>query len=347
MNFIQIKEVFVDTAVKNKPSQRHTHLKDSVNKTLSVGSLFTGIGGIDQGFIQAGFGIAWANEIDKQACITYRANFQHTLYEADIRTLDPKTCPKVDIIAAGFPCQAFSIAGYQKGFSDDRGNVFFEIMKFVDEHNPQCVFLENVKNIAGHDKGSTLKVIFSELTNRGYHFKYKVLNTAEYGNLPQNRERFYLAAFRNEKAFEAFEFPAPIKLSISIKDLLLHCDEKAFYYKHNQIYPILKEQMTKEDTVYQWRRVYVRENKSNLCPTLTANMGTGGHNVPLVLDNGEIRKLTPRECFRFQGYADSYIMPATLPRSALYKQAGNSVSIPVIKRIAENIQKALKQVAEK
>jgi len=307
----------------------------------TVASLFAGIGGICQGFMKSGFKIKWANEIDKQACITYRANFNHKLYEEDIHNLNPNECPKTDIIVAGFPCQAFSIAGYKKGFNDDRGTLFFEIMRFVDSHKPTCIFLENVKNIVTHDKGNTLNTMEEELTKSGYFFKHEVMNTAEYGNIPQNRERFYLVAFNSEKLIEEFEFPKKIPLKMSIKDYIFECTDEQFFYNNNKIYPILKEQITKSDTVYQWRRHYVRENKSNLCPTLTANMGTGGHNVPLILVENGIRKLTPRECAKFQGFKDSFIFPENLSNSALYKQIGNSVSIPVIEHIAKNICKVL------
>lgn len=189
--------------------------KDSIK--YSTGSLFAGIGGICQGFINSNFKIEWANEIDKQSCTTYRANFNHELIEADITKLDPSKCKKVDVIIGGFPCQAFSVAGYRKGFSDTRGTLFFDILRFVDAHKPICLFLENVKNIVGHDKGNTLKAILQELEQRGYYYKYTVMNTAEYANLPQNRERFYLVAFNNKQLCEEFEFPKKIKLTNKIK----------------------------------------------------------------------------------------------------------------------------------
>ena len=314
-------------------------------KQFTVGSLFAGIGGICQGFINSGFKIQWANEIDKQACITYKANFKHELIEADITKLNPNECQKVDIIAGGFPCQAFSIAGHRKGFTDIRGTLFFDIMRFVDTHQPTCVFLENVKNIITHDKGNTLKTILHELEDvRGYYCKYTVMNTAEYGNLPQNRERFYLVAFNDKQLRDEFEFPKAIGLTKKIKDYITLCEDERFFYTNNKIHSILQEQMTNPNTLYQWRRIYVRENKSNLCPTLTANMGTGGHNVPLILAENGIRKLMPRECARLQGFKEKFILPDTLPNSALYKQIGNSVSVPVIERITKNIYKVLKRV---
>lgn len=311
------------------------------NKEYKVGGLFAGIGGIELGFKKAGFSISWANEIDKNAAITYRLNHNHKLFERDLKELQTSEVEKIDILTGGFPCQAFSVAGYQKGFNDDRGNGFFEILRFVDDLEPKIIFLENVKNLKGHDKGKTFKRVVDELEDRGFYLKYEVLNSAEYANIPQNRERIYIVGFKDKKVFEKFEFPKPKKLTKTIHDLLDDEADEKFYYKNSKYYEQLKEEMTNTDTIYQWRRVYVRENKSKLCPTLTANMGTGGHNVPLIIDKKDIRKLTPRECARFQGYNDDFILSDKLANSALYKQVGNSVTVPVIEAIAKEIKKAL------
>jgi len=310
---------------------------------LKVGGLFAGIGGIELGFKNAGFDISWANEIDKNACITYRDNHKHTLYEKDLNDLEPKEVSPIKILTGGFPCQAFSIAGQQKGFKDDRGNVFFRILDFIDELEPKVVFLENVKNLVGHDKGKTFERILYELEEeRNYTVKYKVLNSCEYGNVPQNRERIYIVAFKEQSHSKKFTFPKAKKLTKKITDLVDDTAEEKYYYTKSKYYNQLKEEMKNTDTVYQWRRVYVRENKSKLCPTLTANMGTGGHNVPLIIDKKDIRKLTPRECARFQGFPSSFNLPKSLSNSSLYKQIGNSVSVPVITAIAFEIKKALK-----
>ena len=313
------------------------------NKSINmkVGGLFAGIGGIELGFKKAGFKVSWANEIDKNAAITYRKNHSHTLFEKDLKELQTNEVEKIDILTGGFPCQAFSIAGYRKGFNDDRGNVFFEILRFIDNLEPKVVFLENVKNLQGHDDGRTFRIILDELQNRGYYVNYKVLNSAEYANVPQNRERIYIVGFKDKKAYENFDFPKPKKLTRTINDLLDDEAEEKFYYNKSKYYPQLKEEMKNTDTVYQWRRKYVRENKSKLCPTLTANMGTGGHNVPLIIDKKDIRKLTPRECARFQGYDENFILCDSLAPSHLYKQIGNSVTVPVIEVIAKEIKKAL------
>ncbi len=316
---------------------------DNINSssTLKVGGLFAGIGGIELGFKRAGFDISWANEIDKNAAITYRLNHKHKLYEKDLKELQTSEVEKIDILTGGFPCQAFSVAGYRKGFEDDRGNVFFEILRFCDDLQPQIVFLENVKNLQGHDGGKTFETILKKLQDRGYYVKYKVLNSSEYANIPQNRERIYIVAFKDKKVYDRFSFPKPKKLNKKITDLIDDVVDEKFYYNKSKYYKQLKEEMKNKDTVYQWRRKYVRENKSKLCPTLTANMGTGGHNVPLIIDKKDIRKLTPRECARFQGYDDSFILSDSLAPSHLYKQIGNSVTVPVIQAIAQEIKKAL------
>ncbi len=312
----------------------------------TVGSLFAGIGGVCQGFKDAGYDVKWANEFDSNANVTYSENFTHKLDPSDIHDLDPSNFESVDVITSGFPCQAFSIAGYQHGFKDDRGNLFFETMRFINTLKPRAFLLENVKNLVSHDKGRTFEIIKETVLDSGYSFVPKVLNSMEYGNVPQTRERIYIVGFRNEFDDNSvdFQWPKKIKLGKSIRDVLesSKVDDKYYYKKSCHFYKELKAGMKSRDTVYQWRRVYLRENKSNVCPTLTANMGTGGHNVPLILDDYGIRKLTPRECARLQGFKESYKIPhEKVCNSQLYKQFGNSVSVPVIRRIANQIQSHL------
>lgn len=311
-----------------------------------VGSMFAGIGGICLGFKQAGADIVWANEIDKNACITYRTNFGNDyLVEDDIKNVNTSDIPDIDILTGGFPCQPFSIAGYQKGFEDDRGNLFFEIIRIIRDKKPKAIMLENVKNLASHDNGRTFEIMKNTLKENGYFIKADILNTAEYGNIPQNRERLYIVGFRDKNKCEKFEFPKPIKLEKSIFDIIKFDEKKdsTFYYNNSKYYDVLKSTMKNQDTVYQWRRIYCRENKNGLCPTLTANMGTGGHNVPLIKDNYDIRKLTPKECLLFQGFPSDYKIPENMCNSHVYKQAGNAVSVPVVERIAENIIKVLNE----
>ncbi|WP_047246933.1 DNA (cytosine-5-)-methyltransferase [Maribacter thermophilus] len=317
---------------------------------FTVGSLYAGVGGICLGFKQAGFEMEWANEYDKNACITYRENFDHHLLEGDVMDVDISELNKVDVLTAGFPCQPFSVAGYRKGFDDNRGNHFFRILDFIDEIRPKVVFLENVKNLVGHDNGNTFKVIHNELDKRKYTFNQEILNTKDFGNIPHNRERIFIVAFDKlylEREISSFEFPKKEKLTKTIEDLLIKekVDEYFYYGPDKYMYEMLQKSMTREDTVYQFRRQYVRENKSNVCPTLTANMGTGGHNVPLVKTRYGFRKLTPRECFRFQGFPEDFKLPK-LANSHLYKQSGNSVSVPVVRGVARNIMSVLRCVEQ-
>ena len=216
----------------------------------------------------------------------------------------------------------------------------------IEGRKPRAIFIENVKNMVGHDHGNTFKVIREALTENNYFIKWKVLNGKDYGNIPQNRERIYIVGFDTKEAYDLFEFPEEIKLTTTLSDVIDFgvAPGEAFYYREGKqrFYDELKECVTSQDTVYQWRRQYVRENKNGVVPTLTANMGTGGHNVPLILtDSGEIRKLTPKETFNVQGYPKTFKLPEGVSNGQLYKQAGNSVVVPVIKRIAENVAKAL------
>ena len=376
---------------------------------FKVGSLFSGVGGICLGFQNAKnknskYKLLWANEIDEYACETYKTNFKHTLLEGDIKKIlhpefinnkDGDEYKKyidlheqilkepIDILNGGFPCQAFSIAGEQKGFEDERGNLFLNIIDLIEQlgrkfYKPRVLFLENVKNLKSHDKGRTYEVIKSKLEESGYTIFEKVLNTMEYSFLPQNRERIYIIGFLNKEDSEKFKlfeddnidkykkkFLKKERIN-GIKDLIDYSLTKEsgekYYYTKNK-YPNyfmdeedfkksnketrinLDEQIDEMYEFYQCRRgMYVRKNKSGVCPTLTANMGTGGHNVPLIKVNDGIRKLTPKETFKLQGFPveNGYSLPTKIngrnyPESQLYKQAGNAVSVPVIELLANEI----------
>lgn len=313
-------------------------------KNMRTLDLFAGIGGIRIGFERAGFKTVFANDFEKNCKHTYDLNFPDAkLVVEDITKIHEDDLPEFDFILGGFPCQAFSIAGYRHGFDDmkGRGNLFLDIARIIKARKPQGFLLENVKNLKSHDGGNTFKVIKETLENLGYHIKYKVLNSMEYGNVPQNRERIYIVGFKDSKNIDAFEFPEPIKLTKSITDILEPEVQEKYYYNGKPLYERLKDDIKEIGKVYQWRRQYVRENKKGVSPTLTANMGMGGHNVPIIYDGKGIRKLTPRECFRIQGFPDTYKLPTNIADSALYKQAGNSVTVTVLERIAKQMDKAL------
>jgi len=320
------------------------NLINQKQQTFTTIDLFAGVGGVRLGFESAGFKTMFANDFEPKCKITYDKNFSTAkLTVKDIRNVKTEELPNFDFLLGGFPCQAFSIAGYREGLDDkkDRGNLFLEIVRILKTKQPQGFFLENVKNLLSHDNGKTYQVIKRELTNAGYFVKEAVLNSMDYGDLPQNRERVYIIGFQSQKQADSFSFPSSKPLTTKVFDLLEKNIDEKYYYNGKPLYERLKNDVISENSVYQWRRQYVRENKSNVCPTLTANMGTGGHNVPIIKDKKGIRKLTPQECFKIQGFPKNYILPTELSDSALYMQSGNSVSVPVICRIADEIKKAL------
>jgi DNA (cytosine-5)-methyltransferase 1 len=345
------------------------------SEKMTVVSLFAGIGGIEKGFEDTKKFLAIAaNEIDPKAAASYSINHPNShlvvksIHEATGRELASANLDqKIDVLTAGFPCQPFSIAGYRLGFEDERGNVFWQIIRLINELNPEVVFLENVKNLEKHDEGRTLDTILKALTGKissgsapanfvkimkAYHLpkpdsngkSFRVLSSKDFG-IPQNRERIFIVAFRDKDAADRFTWPQEQKLDETQLAKLINFDDDAIpkyqYLPSSQYYDLLKSEVAETGIVYQLRRHYVRANKSGLCPTLTANMGTGGHNVPLVkTSSGVIRKLTPQECFNLMGFPN-FKFKAGLPDSAYYKQAGNAVVVPVIKAIANQIAKAL------
>ena len=306
-----------------------------------VASMFAGIGGICQGFQEAGADIVWANEWNCPACRTYRYNFGSSyLQESDIRKTDFHCIPEFDILTAGFPCQPFSIAGKQEGFSDPRGNLFFEISRLIDVKRPRIVFLENVANLAEHDNGRTFLVIYTTLVHLGYYVKYAVMQADQYGNLPQTRNRIYITAFYNLNDCQNFLYPKPISLTTQISDIIQRNEKKhdIYYYPESGDLCSRYGRIIKNDGyIYRLTDHGIVRVKNHMCPTLTANMGFYPNRVPLVRDLYGIRKLTLRECLDFQGFPARFKFPASITIDDAYRQIGNSVCVPVIKRIAVNL----------
>lgn len=323
---------------------------------LKCASFFAGVGGIDLGFKTAGFETIYANEFDAYPAKTFELNFPNIHVDVrDINSVKADEIPDFDIMLAGFPCQAFSIAGYRKGFDDEkgRGELFFQLVRILEAKKPRIAFFENVKNLVGHDNGNTFRVICEQLDILGYKYTYQVLNSMNYGNVAQNRERIYIVAFRDEADYEKFHWPLSVPLTNSVRDIIDFknpVDTKYYYtegkYKgdiYEQLVSAMKDDDKNNPAIYQWRRKYVRQNKSGVVPTLTANQGEGGHNVCLIhTDDNKIRKMTPRECFNTQGFPKDFKLPDDMSDARLYKQAGNSVCVSVISRIAENIKEAIK-----
>lgn len=312
--------------------------------------LFAGIGGFHYALKSFGGECVFASEIDKKAASTYLIN--HGLEpQGDITTINEKNIPSHDILCGGFPCQAFSIAGKQKGFEDTRGTLFFDIARIVNHHKPKVLFLENVKNFVRHDNGKTLKVVQETLEQLGYKVYYKILNTRYFG-LPQNRERVYIIAFHEELENRNFKFPSHTIIS-SLNDILEKhpADAKIierddiFFYKEFKLEPnIFGEidlpnkpiQIGKVNKGGQGERIYHPDGHAI---TLSAYGGGAGAKTGLYQIDGVIRKLSPRECARLQGFPEHFIFPSSTSES--YKQFGNSVSINTLQYIIEEIIQTL------
>lgn len=333
----------------------------------TFGSLFAGIGGICLGFSQAGFSVKWSNEIDKFACQTYRLNEPHInpeldITEGDIRDFHPTEC--VDVLGGGFPCQPYSVAGKMGGLDDQHGRgrpMFEEIIRIIEEMNPapRAVFLENVGNLKTFDNGNTFEFITKRLKEVGYeNFWYPVLNSKDYSGIAQFRNRIYIVAFKNKVDADSFKQlygkGLPKKEATVGFDQIITTDSVPlkYYYSqdnHKMCVSIRFNEhfvpaVTEKGIFYQYRRNKIRRNQNGLCPALTASMGGGGHNVPIILDDQGIRKLTPRECLNVQGFPDWFEFPENMADSHKYKQAGNSVSVPVINSFADMIRKAFEAV---
>lgn len=320
-----------------------------MTQKLKMIDLFAGTGAFTHAFEKTGqVECVFANDMVESSKKIYDLNFKHSLILGDLNDLNVEDIPKHDILTGGFPCQPFSIAGKQEGFEDARSNVFWKILKIIDYHSPSFIILENVKNLCSHDSKKTFDTIKSELSKRNYNICFKILDTSEITGIPQHRERIYIICIKSKNIFDKFtlNFQKIPKLPISqlLEPSESNINKKYYYTDKSSTWKIVKENVTKKDTVYQYRRVYVRENKSNECPTLTANMGSGGHNVPLILDDIGIRKLTPRECFNFQGFPSTYKL-ANIADSHLYKLAGNAVSLPVVELIANRLIELIKTIS--
>jgi len=307
--------------------------------------LFAGLGGFRLALESLGAKCVYSNEWDKFAQEVYKNNFGETP-DGDITKVDENTIPEHDIICAGFPCQAFSISGKQRGFEDSRGTLFFDVARIVKAKRPKIVFMENVKNFATHDNGKTLEVVKATMEELGYTFNYKVLNATDYG-IPQKRERIYMVCFRKDLDVKEFSFPKAFALQKHVEDFLLN-DEKLVSnlyvdrpdtYYNNEIDNRTSNKSIRLGIVNkggQGERIY---STKGIAITLSANGGgvfakTGGY-----LINGKPRRLHQRECARLMGFPDTYIMAKN--KNQAYKQFGNSVVVDVLQYIGIEIGKRL------
>lgn len=308
---------------------------------MRVLSLFSGIGGFDAGFANAGFDVVWANDFDKYACETYRANYKNEIVCGDINQIDISSLPDFDVLIGGFPCQPFSMMGAGLGFGDTRGTLFFRIAEIIDHRikagrKPDAVILENVRALKTHDGGRTFKTIKRVLEkDLGYKVFYAVLNTADYG-IPQTRNRMYIVCFANENA--DFSFPAPVPLELTLQDLLEHDVEEKYYVSQKMIPTILSN----GTGGYKAKSEIDLKIARPLCATMAKMHRACQDNY--VTQNGRIRKLTPRECARLQGFRDDFVIPVS--NAQAYKQFGNAVTVNVSEAVAGQVRKELERLGE-
>jgi DNA (cytosine-5)-methyltransferase 1 len=302
-----------------------------MNNKLKIIDLFAGIGGIRLGFEKIGAECVFSSEWDKHAQDMYEENFGERPL-GDINEINPKDIPDHDFLLAGFPCQPFSIAGKQLGFADTRGTLFFNIEKILEEKRPYGFLLENVSRLVTHDKGRTFKVIIDKLENLGYTVHYKVLNTIDFG-LPQLRKRIYIVGFKDKIHFQ---FPIPDGKKILLEEILEPEDKiPDNYYVSDSI---REKRLSKVKPNAPYPSIWHENIGGNISalPHSCALRAGGSYNYLLV--NGE-RRLTGREMLRLQGFPDSFKI--NVAYTQVRKIAGNTVTVKVIEKIAEQIKKAI------
>lgn len=318
----------------------------------TAGALFSGIGGFCLGFEQAGISTKWAIEHDQYAAKTYEHNIQGVnLIADDIKSVHVanRQLEPVDVLTAGFPCQSFSQAGERKGFDDPRGKLFYEVIRLIKEFKdkkPAIIVLENAPYLRIGDGGSWFIEVTKEIKKAGYWFRdtnYAELDPFELTVLPQKRNRLFMVGVSTD-VFSNGKFNFPKNKNTSQKQLkdFINFDgalEDDSYYLHdeNKYHKMISEKTDDKYCIYQLRKFLVRVKSPGECPTLTANMGLGGHNVPFIHDTKGLRKLTEYECLRLQGFPTSFIFPDDVPRARRYVQIGNSVSVPIAELLAKGV----------
>lgn len=300
--------------------------------------LFAGIGGIRLGFEQVfkeKFNCVFASEINKYAIETYKTNFNNEEVFGDITKITNDCIPKHDILLAGFPCQAFSIAGNRMGFKDNRGILFFEIIRIVKLHRPSVIFLENVKGLINHNKGKTLNIIINSLEDLDYKVYFKLLNAKDF-SVPQNRERIYIVAFKDKN--KKFTFPNAIKNNINVGKILEPLVDKK-YTISDKLWSGHQTRKLKHLKKGNGFGYSLFNSESQYTSTLSARYYKDGSEILIAQENNNPRKITPREAARLQGFPESYKIKVS--DSQAYKQFGNTVCVTVIREIAKQIKIAL------
>lgn len=307
-----------------------------MDNPLRLADFYCGVGGISRGFEKTGkVETVFAIDMDSNCKKTFDLNHDIEMTLKDINELGPEDIPEFDILTAGFNCQPFSISGKRKGFDDERTDSLSNVYRIIEHHKPRLVFFENVKNLKTHDNGKSLKRVITPLEDMGYYVQYFILNTCVHTSIPQNRERLFIIATLEE--IPEIDIKKSDKSKIEpVKAFLEKEVEEKYYLKRSKVYHKIESGINNPDSIYQYRRGVMRENKTGVCPCLTAVGGCGGLNNPIVVDKKGIRELTPRECFNLQGFDKNFKLP-DISKSHLYKQAGNSVSVPLITKIAKEI----------
>lgn len=315
-------------------------------KGLKFIDLFCGIGGFHLAMTSLGAECVMASDIDEAVKVSYKQNYG-IIPKGDIKRIKLSHIPKHDIICAGFPCQPFSISGSQKGFDDERGKLFFNVVKIAKTHKPKVIFLENVKNFEKHDDGKSLERVKAELEKIGYQVFHKVLCAADFG-IPQARKRIYIVAFRKSLKIKEFEFPKEYENFRVLRDIMIQDSENKIdgNYVITRKYELLddiSQTRTKEllrvgkiGLGRQGERIYSIDGVST---TLSTQGGGLGGKTGMYLVNGCVRKLYPRECARLMGFPDTFVLAETQEKN--YKQFGNSVVVDVIQLISKNIAECL------
>lgn len=317
---------------------------------IKAGALFAGIGGMCLGFERAGIPTAWAVESDAHAAATYTNNLSARVVRKDIRSVSVKAdkLEPVDVLHAGFPCQSFSQAGTRSGFEDDRGLLFFEIIRLLNEfgdRRPKVLVMENAPFLRYGEGGAWFIRLQNEIRKAGYWFRDEnaaELDTFRLTYLPQKRVRLFMVALSTAH-FSSSRFQFPSGDIYSPKDLsdFIEFDQDVdpIYYlpKDNRYYHMINGAVVTDRQIYQLRKYLVRTKEPGVCPTLTANMGLGGHNVPFVHAPAGLRKLTEYECLALQGFPKKFQFPTNVPRAKRYTQVGNAVAVPIAERLAESV----------
>lgn len=302
--------------------------------------LFAGIGGIRMPFQNLGGKCVFSSEIDKYAAQTYEANYGEKP-SGDITKIDADTIPNFDILLAGFPCQAFSIAGKRKGFEDTRGTMFFEVERILEEKKPKSFLLENVKGLTNHDQGRTFKIMLDILENKlNYKVYYKVLNAKNFG-LPQNRERIMIVGFKNHDI--DFKFPEEINEETKVGDILVENPDIKYTISDRiwESHQLRKERNRAKGNGFGYS---LFNQNSPYTSTISARYYKDGSEILIAQEGKNPRKLTPREAARLQGYPDTFKI--VVSDTQAYKEFGNSVPVNMINAVAQEMYKSLKKGGE-